>query len=278
MKEVFREDGVSEVVEEMLILALAVIVFIVISNIVIHDYTSQNSPSSFAGFAVNSETVHIGAGKNGLALGQAALVLNLTYVGKALPVENTTMTIFMGGQVFYVRLTDNDFSSNSQWYPAGPLMSGEYVLFNSSLSNTIPANVRFNTTGLGFAFVSSGNLIWSNEVFYSIPVITGLTYSPSHILTNESLNFDLYIYSSYEVLSKDVKYEIVDAHNQTVISSGKVYPVNLTSSNEWYFPAANSHPVSLPYLGSYYLTVTVYYHPPDAPEESVSVSFTLVAF
>jgi|ACXJ01.1.fsa_nt_gi hypothetical protein len=276
MREVFREDGVSEIVDSMLILAFAVVVFLIVSTIVIRDFTSQNAPSGFVGFSVNSEVVQTGEGRNGLALGQSVLVLNFSYTGKALPVENTTMELFMGSQVFYVKLADNDFSQSYQWYPAGPVESGKYVLFNSSLSGAIPHNIKFNTSGLGFAFLSLGKLIWSNEVFYSVPVIAGLVSNPRYILPNESLAFVFYIYSSYEVIQNKVTYETIDSSNGTVINQGYAFPVNVTSSNEWYFPSQGGNPFSLPYKGSYYVTITVYYHPPYSSETYVSDSFSVV--
>jgi hypothetical protein len=270
MREIFKEDGVSEVVDSMLILTLAVIVFLIVSAVVIHDFTSQNSPQHFSGFAVNSASV-----VKSPRTSEAYLLLNLSYSGQPLQVFNTTLIVIAGGDVFYVPFTDNDFSGSHQWYPAGPIMSGDYLLFNSSLSTTIPTSMHFDTSALAYSIMNQGRLLWSNGIFYSTPVITGLVSSPVNIYPNESVSFDFYIYSSYQVVQHKVSYLIVDSSNGTVISSGSALPVNITLSNEWYFPSSSVGRISFPYKGEYYVTITAFYHPPYSGESSISESFTV---
>ncbi|MEM3846043.1 MAG: hypothetical protein QXU98_10120 [Candidatus Parvarchaeota archaeon] len=270
----FNDEGVSEVVDSMLILAIAVVVFVVVSGIVIHDFTTQNAPLHPVGFKVNSETVRPGSNR-GNAIGHSYLVLNLTYTGPELPVANTTMALITGSQVFYIPFSDYDFSGSYQWYPAGPVKNGDYILFNSSLSDTINRNVRFNASSIGFAFFSMGQLLWSNEIFYSTPVITGLSSTPSYIIVNESILFNFYIYSSYEILQNGVDYQVTYANNGMVVGSGKAYPVNLDVSNEWYFPGNGTTPVSFHHSGEYFVTITVFYHPINKPKLETSASFSI---
>ena len=271
MREVFREDGVSEVVDSMLILALAIVVFLIVSTVVIRDFTSQNTPSHLEGFHVNSESVHRNVQGTG-----TYLLLNFSYNGPALPVSGSMLILTTGDSVFYVPFGDNDFSESHQWYPAGPVLSGDYLILNTSLSTTIPASERFNSSSAAFSILSNNQLLWSNEVFYGVPVIAGLASNPGYVLPNESLAFSFYIYSSYEIVQHKVTYETVDSSNGTVINHGYASPVNITSSNEWYFPSQGGNPFSFPYKGSYYVTITVWYHPPYSGETYVSNSFSVV--
>ena len=256
MRRVYNEDGVSEVVESMLILSIVVVMFVVVSGIIIHDYTSQNPPAKPAGFSVNFEKVY-GAHAFLPYIG-SVLTLNLTYKGASLSVANTTMILVIGTESYYVGLSDNDFSGSRQWYPGGPVKSGEYVVFNSSLSNTVGSHQYFNGSSVAVAFDEYGKLVWSNSVFYPVPVITALSYEPSHVLANLSMSFSLYIYSSYQITG-NVVYVVSDASNGSVVDKGDVYPMNVTGSNEWYFPGSGKSPVSMPYQGEYYVTITIDY-------------------
>jgi hypothetical protein len=268
MREIFQEDGASEVVESMLILAITIIVFITVSSFVIRDFTSSNQSEQFSGFTINDE--HISGNHKYLSL-------NLSYDGKPLAVPGTVLILDVGSSVFYIPMSDNDFSESSQWYPSGPVESGNYVIFNSSLSNAVPNGIQYNASEVSFTFAGVDGTIWSSGIFYSMPVITALSVTPSRPLPNESLQMDFYIYSSYAIQPNRVYYSIYYALNDTKVDHGNASPLNIFSSNEWYFPTAGSSPVSLPWSGSYYVTIVVYYHPYNSGIKDVSTSFSVVA-